>query len=530
MLAKSEDGGQTWRVKHQKIDGEVLLAVGTVGEGVVYASGTNGEMLWSSDDGDTWKSSQAGSGRVDDVVFTDALHAIRRTLSKAQITEDGGNHWLDVPLMKTAESESPFSQILGMTAVDATHFALLLSRTQGENIFLSTQDGGATWKPIHLDNTYASALFAHDGRYWAFGMEIVDRQNHGGYSVPLALYSSDGFQWTHGAKAPTEFGSCTPQGCVLYDGVIVDLYNENPHYTTFPAEGALTPKWAISKDSICTVGPALLCAAASPSENLPPRPVSNRPIAMGPGLNLSNPPSGCLICPLNPFPLKKQLLGQVPVTVNMPGQQPRQMLAPGLQAILEVRYRVRQDGTVDGVQVRGAPRKEIESPLLQDIVQWVFEPPRGGASPENQKYEISVLVHCMAFASNDEATCTAMIPQQQANTSSTPTGSVPPISPPIGRVRVGGSVQASQIITKVTPEVPEELKNDPAASGTVVLHAIIAKDGTVKELQYVSGPPLLTKVAMDAVRQWTYKPTTIQGQPVEVDTTIDVAFPSPQKN
>ena len=69
-----------------------------------------------------------------------------------------------------------------------------------------------------------------------------------------------------------------------------------------------------------------------------------------------------------------------------------------------------------------------------------------------------------------------------------------------------------------------------AASGTVVLHAIIAKDGTVKEMQYVSGPPLLTKVAMDAVRQWTYKPTTIQGQPVEVDTTIDVAFPSPQKN
>src|ERR1700690_2008303 len=109
MLAKSEDGGQTWKVKHQKIDGEVLLAVGTLGEKVVYASGTNGEMLWSSDDGDTWKSWEAGSQRVDDVVFTDALHGIRRTLSRVQITEDGGNRWSDVSVTKTDDSGSPFS-------------------------------------------------------------------------------------------------------------------------------------------------------------------------------------------------------------------------------------------------------------------------------------------------------------------------------------------------------------------------------------------------------------------------------------
>jgi protein TonB len=133
----------------------------------------------------------------------------------------------------------------------------------------------------------------------------------------------------------------------------------------------------------------------------------------------------------------------------------------------------------------------------------------------------------MAFASNDEAACTAMIPPPATNPSSS-APSTRPISPPINRIRIGGSIQASQLITKVTPEIPEELKNDPAASGTVVLHAIIAKDGTVQEMQYVSGPTSLAKVAMDAVRQWTYKPTTLQGQPVEVDTTIAVAFPSPE--
>jgi protein TonB len=61
-------------------------------------------------------------------------------------------------------------------------------------------------------------------------------------------------------------------------------------------------------------------------------------------------------------------------------------------------------------------------------------------------------------------------------------------------------------------------------SGTVVLHAVIAKDGTIQELQYVSGPPLLMKSAMDAVKQWRYKPTQLNGDPVEVDTTIDVVF------
>ncbi len=61
-------------------------------------------------------------------------------------------------------------------------------------------------------------------------------------------------------------------------------------------------------------------------------------------------------------------------------------------------------------------------------------------------------------------------------------------------------------------------------SGTVVLHAIIAKDGTIQELEFVSGPPMLVKSAMDAVKQWRYKPYLLNGDPVEVETTINVDF------
>ena len=96
-----------------------------------------------------------------------------------------------------------------------------------------------------------------------------------------------------------------------------------------------------------------------------------------------------------------------------------------------------------------------------------------------------------------------------------------PVTP--SRIRVGGSVESASLINKVTPQYPPIAKT-AHVSGTVVLHAVISKEGTIQELQYVSGPPLLMKAAMDAVKEWRYKPTTLNGEPVEVDTTIDVVF------
>jgi TonB family protein len=90
-------------------------------------------------------------------------------------------------------------------------------------------------------------------------------------------------------------------------------------------------------------------------------------------------------------------------------------------------------------------------------------------------------------------------------------------------IRVGSNVAASNLIHQVAPEYPPIAKT-AHISGTVLLHAVIGKDGTVEDLQYVSGPPLLMKSAMDAVRQWQYKPTFLNGEPIGVDTTISVVF------
>ena len=94
--------------------------------------------------------------------------------------------------------------------------------------------------------------------------------------------------------------------------------------------------------------------------------------------------------------------------------------------------------------------------------------------------------------------------------------------PPM-RVTIGGNVQAARLIHRVQPAYPEEASKEKI-SGTVKLHVVIAKDGKVQQIQVVSGHPLLVQAAIDAVRQWQYQSTLLNGQPVEVDTQIDVVF------
>jgi protein TonB len=99
----------------------------------------------------------------------------------------------------------------------------------------------------------------------------------------------------------------------------------------------------------------------------------------------------------------------------------------------------------------------------------------------------------------------------------------PPPKPAQQRIRQGGQVQAAKLLNKVQPMYPP-LARQTRISGTVRLHAIIAKNGTVEQLEVISGHPLLVQAALDAVRQWKYQPTTLNGENVEVDTTIDVIF------
>lgn len=91
------------------------------------------------------------------------------------------------------------------------------------------------------------------------------------------------------------------------------------------------------------------------------------------------------------------------------------------------------------------------------------------------------------------------------------------------RVRVQGLVQQAKMIHQVQPDYPDAARANHI-TGTVVLHAIIGKDGQVQQIEVTKGPCILDEAAIRAVRKWRYFPTKLNGEPVEVDTTISVTF------
>ena len=98
-----------------------------------------------------------------------------------------------------------------------------------------------------------------------------------------------------------------------------------------------------------------------------------------------------------------------------------------------------------------------------------------------------------------------------------------PTVQPSKPVAVGGDVQAAKLIYSPRPAYPR-LALTTRTQGTVLIRAIISRDGTIGNLQVIGGPPLLVQAALDAVRQWRYKPTTLNGETVEVLTDISVNF------
>ena len=90
-------------------------------------------------------------------------------------------------------------------------------------------------------------------------------------------------------------------------------------------------------------------------------------------------------------------------------------------------------------------------------------------------------------------------------------------------VPISAGVAVGMLVSKTLPVYPIDAKK-AGVSGTVVLAATIDTDGTVKELHVVSGPDLLQQAALDAVREWRYRPYLLNGQPVEVHTIVNVIF------
>jgi hypothetical protein len=125
-----------------------------------------------------------------------------------------------------------------------------------------------------------------------------------------------------------------------------------------------------------------------------------------------------------------------------------------------------------------------------------------------------VLAHAKELYSGTVASCATSVGDRTA-------GDVP--DTPIERVRVGGNIQAAALIKKVIPAYPATLKSR-GIQGTVEFNAVIDKQGKVSSMLLLRAPLALYKPARDALSQWEYRPTLLNGHPVEVVTRLEVNF------
>jgi hypothetical protein len=213
----------------------------------------------------------------------------------------------------------------------------------------------------------------HEGEYWAFGTELVNRQQGGGYSVPLAMHSKDGEKWTHGVNGSKDFGGCNHQGCFMWDGAVESLYGAHEQYWNLPQDYSLSNKWAIAGDRVCTLSSVIECGPAVPTE----KPLPAVPQAGGYQFNLKRSTANlafaedcapCTVKPIWPDP-----------EMNWSGR-------------VDAEFSVENSGAVYGVSLTGLRDARLTDQIEEQIRKWTFKPNHDDAS---QRRKVSIEVKCI---------------------------------------------------------------------------------------------------------------------------------------
>jgi TonB family protein len=172
-----------------------------------------------------------------------------------------------------------------------------------------------------------------------------------------------------------------------------------------------------------------------------------------------------------------------------------------ISGIVNLSVRIAADGTVKNIEVINGHPLLIPA-ALDAVKQWVFQA---------QPAEITTKVE-VPFA----------LPPGEA-----PASATQPLEPRKGStIMIGGNVQESKLIHKVDPVYPSQARAE-GIQGDVTLQVTIDETGQVIKAEPLEGSPVLAGAAQDAVRQWAYRPTLLNGTPVVVKTTVIVPFRLP---
>jgi len=253
---------------------------------------------------------------------------------------------------------------------------------------------------------------------------------------------------------------------------------------------------------------------------------------------------------------------------------PPAALRNGVQGTVSVQVKLDSTGVVSDAQVLSGP-EELRKAVLESVLQWhfsqavagstreiqvAFELPKSAGAPAPAVTTPMIVqpgtirsIHVSGLSDQATAELLASLPIhegdewnaesarkanqavktfdehlsiRQTSMTQSPSGATQldlEIASAPSRIKVGGNVQSALIVTKVPPIYPAAAKA-AGIQGVVHLSAIVGMDGTVQELTVLDGPAELTQSAMDAVKQWVYRPTLLNGNPVQVQTTIAINY------
>jgi len=209
---------------------------------------------------------------------------------------------------------------------------------------------------------------------------------------------------------------------------------------------------------------------------------------------------------------------------------PPEALQAKLQGLVILTLQINPSGNVDNVSLMsGHPM--LAPAAIEAAKQWKYKPYLLNGQP----VEVETTVRLLFTVSRDQGYAGFVadapldaLPQSgiiggviSSTAPAPPPGTPAPALP--HRIRVSSGVSTGLLKTKVNPIYPPEAR-DQHIQGVVVLQVKIDKDGNVYDVALISGHPLLAEAATDAVRQWKYRPYLLNGEPVEVETQVQVNF------
>lgn len=194
-----------------------------------------------------------------------------------------------------------------------------------------------------------------------------------------------------------------------------------------------------------------------------------------------------------------------------------------IQGTVILKVRITKSGEVANIQlVSGHPM--LAPAAIEAVKQWKYDPYLLNSEPVTVDTQVAVNFTLADNPPAEGVTGNISVGPTVGVVgvvSSTPADHTSPAMPQ--RVRVSSGVAQGLLVSKVNPIYPDEAR-EKHIQGVVLLQATINKEGNVANLQLISGDPLLAPAAIEAVKQWTYRPYLLNGTPVEVNTQIQVNF------